>query len=70
MRGEALEVVYADIADELVETFCSWQEHDQLPALRSCPGVLAASWLDSLEGEPRLLLVCELENVSVVHPIA
>ena len=58
----ALIAVYADIATGSAEAFRSWREEQQVPALRACPGVQGAEWLESVEGQPQLLLLCALED--------
>lgn len=67
MRTELVITTYADVAVESEEAFREWQVNVQLPALEACPGVRGASWLESLHGQPRFLLLCELENEAVAQ---
>lgn len=58
----AVIVVYADIAAGSADAFRAWREEQQVPALRACPGVESVDWLESVEGQPQLLLLCALED--------
>ncbi|MBS1886206.1 MAG: hypothetical protein JSU06_03370 [Actinobacteria bacterium] len=58
----ALVVLYADVAAGSAAPFRAWREEEQIPALRACPGVRSATWVESLEGQPQLLLLCALED--------
>lgn len=70
MRTELVIATYADVAVESEGAFCEWQVGVQLPALHACPGVLGASCLDSVEGQPRFLMLCELEHEAVANSAA
>ena len=65
MRDEFVIATYVDVAEELVEAFREWQLEVQVAALHSSPGVLGASCLESVAGQPRFLLLCGLENEGV-----
>lgn len=67
MNTQSVICVYADVAEEATEAFREWQVNVQLPALRLAPGVQNASSLESMEGQPRFLLLCELEHESVAE---
>lgn len=67
MQTGLVMAVYADVAAELEEPFREWQVDVQLPALHAAPGLLGASYLQSVEGQPRFLLLCELENEAVAE---
>lgn len=70
MRTELMMATYADVAAESEEAFREWQSDVQLPALHASPGVLGASCLESVEGHPRFLLLCELEHEAVAESAA
>jgi hypothetical protein len=70
MRTELMMATYADVAAEFEEAFREWQVDVHVPALRACPGVLGASCLESVEGQPRFLMLCELEHEAVAESAA
>lgn len=61
MPSELVIATYADVAAESEEAFREWQADVQLPALHASSGVTRASCFESVEGQPRFLLLCELE---------
>ncbi|WP_336874022.1 hypothetical protein [Rhodococcus qingshengii] len=67
MRTELVIATYADVDVQSEEAFRAWQVDVQLPALHASPGVISASWLESVDGQPRFLLLCELAHEALAQ---
>lgn len=65
MRSDFVIATYADVAEGSEQAFRKWQVEVQVPALHASPGVVGVSCLESIAGQPRFLLLCELEDEGV-----
>ncbi len=68
MAGQGLLVALNDVDAAVEDDFNAWQEGEYLPQLvRGVPGFVGTQRYRVLQGEPKYLALCDLEDVEVVE---
>jgi hypothetical protein len=62
MISDYLLVTYSDVVENAKTDFNKWYNDVHLPDFVACPGFLAASRYESLQGEPTFLAIYHMEN--------